>query len=302
MVFKQSEVFWRQRDIPVESLLETARALEREGRVAAAAAAYRQLMRVSPNDPDALIGLSELSARLGNLNASVDALRPVCRRYPDNHALQFRLAEREHARGHNEVATTIWRQMAQRDPQDGADYRWRGQALEKLGRIDEARAAYVVSAKIAPDDAETFCDLGRLDISAGRNRDGLRNLLRAIELSPKDGLPLSWLARAMLSQDRLEEALKAASTAVERRYRRQQVPFTGRCRSIRGRLRHIPGWLNSVWRRVVRMKPMPVIRWRWHFRSVPTHPRFRLMRSWRLADSRKTCPAICCRREVLHHR
>ncbi len=215
MVFKQSEVFWRQRDIPVESLLETARAMEREGRVAAAAAAYRQLMRVSPNDPDALIGLSELSARLGNLNASVDALRLVCRRYPDNHALQFRLAEREHARGHNEVATSIWRQLAQRDPQDGTDYRWRGQALEKLGRTDEARAAYVVSAKIAPDDAETFCDLGRLDISAGRNRDGLRNLLRAVELSPKDGLPLSWLARAMLSQDRLEEALKTASTAVD---------------------------------------------------------------------------------------
>jgi tetratricopeptide (TPR) repeat protein len=213
---QQSEVFWRQRDIPLESLIENARDFLREGAYASAAATFHQALRLFPGNTDALIGLARLSEKLGNIGAALSALRKVEKRHPDNCALQFELARLEQARGRTETARGIYHRLVSRDPVDAADYRWRGLAQEKLGHPDEARAALVVAAKISPDDAESFRELGRIDVRAGRTRDGLRSLVRALELNPDDGGALAWLALAMLMQDRLEEALKSAVTAVEK--------------------------------------------------------------------------------------
>lgn len=211
---EQSEAFWRRRDVPLEVLVENARALEREGSLAAAAMTWRQALRLFPGDAQALLGLAGLSERLGNLDAAAGAVKLVAERslLPEHF---FRLAEIEHARGRNETAANIWRAIAGADPSDHRDYLDRGLAMEKLGNMAEARAALVVAAKIEPKDAQAFYHLGRIDTAAGRSRDGLRNLARALEIDPKHGLATAWVARAFLMQDRLEEALQVAHRATE---------------------------------------------------------------------------------------
>ena len=211
---EQSEAFWRRRDVPLEVLVGNARALEREGSLAAAAMTWRQALRLFPGDAQALLGLAALSERLGNLDAAAGAVKLVAERslLPEHF---FRLAEIERARGRNETAANIWRAIAGADPSDHRDYLDRGLAMEKLGNMAEARAALVVAAKIEPKDAAAFYHLGRIDTAAGRGRDGLKNLARALEIDPKHGLATAWVARAFLMQDRLEEALQVAHRATE---------------------------------------------------------------------------------------
>lgn len=82
-----------------------------------------------------------------------------------------------------------------------------GMALQKLGRLDEAEAAYRRATQIAPDDFNAWWGLANVLHDKGLAEDSLAPFAKAAELAPaEEGIRINW-AIALYDVGRYEEAV-----------------------------------------------------------------------------------------------
>lgn len=141
--------------------LSHASALHREGRFAEAKAAYRDILRQTPNQFDALHLLGVLALQSGD---------PV------------------------KGLAWIDKAIAERSDVSIA-HKHRGMGLEALGRDTEALSAYERAVALNADYAEAWANHGHLLLQRQNNEAALRSLDKALALQP--GLPLAAVDRAV---------------------------------------------------------------------------------------------------------
>ncbi|MBL8221530.1 MAG: tetratricopeptide repeat protein [Bryobacterales bacterium] len=73
----------------------------------------------------------------------VEALKAMLAQDPTNSFVRYGLAQAYSGSGRLEEAVTAYRELLQADPMYVAGYFHGGQALEKLGRVEEARDIYL---------------------------------------------------------------------------------------------------------------------------------------------------------------
>ena len=92
------------------------------------------------------------------------------------------------------------------DPGNSEAYTWKGYALMRQSRFEEAAEAYGRASKIDPAHAPAPYFAGSSLLFVGRIADALPPLQRAVELDPRLGMPWLGLGAAHLSLGHLPEA------------------------------------------------------------------------------------------------
>jgi tetratricopeptide (TPR) repeat protein len=85
-----------------------------------------------------------------------------------------------------------------------------GDALYNLGRLQEARAAYLRALEILPEDARVRSKLGLTEVRLGLKKKGLIRLANALEAAPEVFEMHDRLIKAFLVMNRMEQAADAA--------------------------------------------------------------------------------------------
>jgi tetratricopeptide (TPR) repeat protein len=164
--------------------LESAVRDHRAGRLREAVAAYENLLRRTPDDPDLM---QLLGVALGQLGNHVDGARFLARSLelkPDRPTVLLNLAQALRALGREEEALACCDRALSLDQTLAGGYRMRGSALAALGRREEALANFGQALRLAPQDAAAHADLGVALDAVGRTGDALGCFERAIELDP----------------------------------------------------------------------------------------------------------------------
>jgi Flp pilus assembly protein TadD len=81
---------------------------------------------------------------------------------------------------------------------------WEGQALRRLGRLEEAEAAYRAALTLEPEHPAALADLGALEAARGDYTQARTLLSRALELQPD-------LASARANLEQLDRLLGSES-------------------------------------------------------------------------------------------
>lgn len=196
------------------ALLAQALGLYRSGRLAEAESAYRQVLELSPRDPDVLYQFGVLAGHTGRLGMAEQclgeavALRP---REPAFHtALGLLLALRQ--RFADAVACHD-RALAL----DNANVRalvGRGQALHELGDLAGAEAAYRRAAALAPAGWEIRFGWATVLTDLGRPAEAARIYREVVASNPKSAEANFNLGAVLVDLGRLDEAAACFGAAL----------------------------------------------------------------------------------------
>ena len=157
----------------IDSTLRKARKLSLEGKAREARELYNQVLRVSPENAEAVSELSALkmeSNQVCNLplsQAQVDDLLKLM------HSSEYHLA----------LETA--QQLIVQYPANELLYNLLGVILTELGKLDEALIAYKESIRLQPDYFHAHSNLGNLYVAVGKLDLAISSYKAAIEISPE---------------------------------------------------------------------------------------------------------------------
>jgi predicted O-linked N-acetylglucosamine transferase (SPINDLY family) len=164
----------------IRRLVRTAQEYHRTGRLPQAASVYRQVLRLSPGEPDALHGLGMIARREGRSELAIELVQK---------ALQFR-------------------------PSSPAFYNTLGSALRDESALDAAVASFLRALELKPDFIEAHANLGNALQAQGRLDAAVESFRRALELRPDFAEVHSNLGNALQAQGKLDAALDSYRRAL----------------------------------------------------------------------------------------
>ncbi|MBD3237241.1 MAG: tetratricopeptide repeat protein [Candidatus Eisenbacteria bacterium] len=138
--------------------------------------------------------MADFTMRAGDPEAARRIYAELAEKDPDNR--EYRLGQVRAALSAEQFlnALEILEDISGEDPQSEELHTLRGQALEGLGRNEEALAAYARAARIDPESADPFWCAARLHMEMGDSTAALQSLEAALEADPRHPATLSNLA------------------------------------------------------------------------------------------------------------
>lgn len=194
---------------------EAIEGFRREGRAAAAARhfpdairAYERLLRLVPNDAEALAHLAQLQAWTGNYDTAIVLYRDAISRRPRDLGVQSDLADVLTWANRLEDAERRYEQVLARDGNHHEALK--GLARARLLRGDAAAAAAVIDRALTlyPDDVDLHCDRARMLSQQGRLDEAIVSLRHAARLAPADAAVLRQLAETYQQKKDWQNALE----------------------------------------------------------------------------------------------
>jgi Flp pilus assembly protein TadD len=162
------------------------RALQEAGNLAGAVDAYRQSLRLDPNDDEARFGLA--SAFLGRKDAESarKELEGLALRHSNDPRVQRLLALAREGTGDAKAALDALKQVAEAAPEDRAAQLELGNARALAGDASGAAEVLEKAAKMTPDDPLVQLQLGTALAQSGKLEDAEAVLRTATSLAPGD--------------------------------------------------------------------------------------------------------------------
>ena len=203
-------IAWHPANAPAHNNLGNA--LLRLGRARDALASYRQAIALQPAYLDAHTNLCTTLTQLGELDEAAAAYRAALALAPDAPLLHFQLGNALSGLGRDADAVTSYRAaLAQREfPEACANL---GNALRKLGRLDEAAAACERALELRPGFSAALCNLGLVRKDQDRTAAAVDCFRQAIAADP--GLAQAHLSLGLALVDAgLDEALACFERAL----------------------------------------------------------------------------------------
>jgi tetratricopeptide (TPR) repeat protein len=171
----------------------------------AAIAHYREALRIEPRDPRALTLLGAALSAQGDFEGAAEHYRQALAIDPLFEPAHLNVGYTLFAQGRTEEAAAHFRGMLERSPTSvlarqalervlSDDQRSRGDTLLSEGRTIDAIAAYEQALDRSPQDAASHFGLGIALGMAGRTRESLVHMERAVELQPEWPAALAQLA------------------------------------------------------------------------------------------------------------
>jgi len=197
-----------------------ARAVEhhRAGRLEQAEALYRKVIKVQPNEADALHLLGMLAHKRGQFNEAENLVRQaIAARGRPVAEFSNTLGNALLAQGRSDEAIASFREAMALHPKDASACRNLANALNVAGRHVEACAQYDTVLQLTPDDAGVHNDLGGVFLSRGMYQEATECFGRAIKLDPQCAEAYSNLGHSLRELGRLTEALNCLEAAIRLR-------------------------------------------------------------------------------------
>ena len=201
---------------PLPQVIQTLRqawGLHQQGQLAQAEALYREVLRMQPDNSDALHFLGVLESQRGRREAGLALIDRAVAVNPRNIAALYNRGGILRDMGRLEEALQSYdRALVLKADHFGA-LNNRGAVLHDLKRHDEAVASYDRAIAVKPDHADAYSNRGNSLIELGRFEDALQSFDRSLAIVPASAAHFG-RGNALASLGRLEESLDSYERAL----------------------------------------------------------------------------------------
>lgn len=196
-------------------LLNLAGSQLQAGRLDAAEASCRLLVRQTPNQAEAWHLLGIVLRRKGDNGAAIDALRRATALDRKDGGARFNLGNALRDEGQLDEAVTAFREAVRLMPAFADGWNNLGVALRRTGRHEEAAAALAKAIALAPENGLSHLNLADVQAELGQHEGAIESLLTGLRIGPQ--LPDAYrrLGDLFLFRSRRNEAVAAYRSAVE---------------------------------------------------------------------------------------
>jgi tetratricopeptide (TPR) repeat protein len=216
----------------------------RAGDMAAAVEAFAAAVEAAPESVAARVNLGSALAGTGDVAGAIEQFRRVLELQPDNQASRFNLATLlagSDDRASAEEAAGLLESLVAESPGDAAARRQLAEILVRLGRTDEALAAYREAVGIDPYDAAAWLGEVELHLSRSDYATARERLDNAFSLNPRSprivnayarllaGSPAAELRDGEQALDLAQQLLEAVSTVEHAATLAMALAEVGRC-------------------------------------------------------------------------
>ena len=146
--------------------------------------AYKQAIRINPDDAEAHYGLGLAYGHLGQNRKAIEALKQAIRINPDHAKAHYSLGVIYGNLGRDREAVDAYGQAIRINPDYAAAHLNLGVFYAKLGRSREAIEEYKQAIRIDPDLAIIYRNLGLVYGNLGRDREAVDAYIQAIRIDP----------------------------------------------------------------------------------------------------------------------
>ncbi len=166
-----------------------------------------QLVKITPNDPDAQLDLAHAHHTLKHLEEAEKGYQRTLKLDPKSSTTHDKLGALYTEQGRFTEAEAEFRFALKLNPLFLLAHLNLGFAVDTLGRWSEAEAIYRRALEINPNLAETHMRLGDLiGRTANRRAEAILHLEQAITLNPTDANLLVLLGNALMAEGRMGES------------------------------------------------------------------------------------------------
>lgn len=170
----------------VRPSVEAGHRLYRTGRLAEAEAAYREVLRTTGDDTEALHGLGLIAYGRSRFDAAIDFLKRAAELAPTNATYPYNVALAARAARRHEEAVAWLQRAAALDANLPRLHALLGSCFQSLSRFAEAAESYRRELTLRPDDATVWNNLGVVLAELGRTTEAADCYRRAVTLDPSD--------------------------------------------------------------------------------------------------------------------
>ncbi|HEX5418982.1 MAG TPA: tetratricopeptide repeat protein [Gammaproteobacteria bacterium] len=159
--------------------------LHQAGRLSEAERGYRQILRRHPGHPDSLHLLGVIALQTGHLEPALQLIRRAAALRPDAALYRNNLGQVLERLGREDEARAAYEAAIELDPHDAEPLNNLGHFLMRRGRLSEAEACCRAAITLNPNYAEPHVNLGNVQKERGELDDALASYRRAIALRPE---------------------------------------------------------------------------------------------------------------------
>lgn len=190
-------------------------ALQAEGDLEGARAAYDATLEIDPEHAQAHVNLVAIHGQLGNYELSERHYRLSLALNPSISEAHYNFGVTRHVAGDFAEAAEAYRKALEINPQDADAHSNLGTTLEQLGRPDSALRHYRLALEHNPSHPMASFHLGKRLADQGRYRESLPHLEKAVASDTKgSGLHAYLLALVYRELGRREEARSSLQHAL----------------------------------------------------------------------------------------
>jgi len=226
---------------PAEAHYNLGVALERQGKLGEARAAYQRALAEKPLR-QAKVNLAVLLEREGDRRGASEAYAAVVRDHPEDGVARARLGALYRESGQLDEAWRLSREALLREPGNPTAYRTMIRVALQRGDADLARLVALRAQKVAPDDAEVAYLAGLVADQQGDAAAGAAQWKRALELQPGFPPARAALLEAAVKRERWSEAAEQATALLA------EAPDDAAARLVLGVAQHHQGLADEALR------------------------------------------------------
>ncbi len=181
-------------------------ATEYQGKIAEAAAHYRDALKKKPDYPEPYLKLGVILAGEGKLDQAIEEFQRAIRLKPTFDLAYYNLGLALEQQGKPERAIEPFEKVAVLKPGFAPARYHLGMVLEQRGKIDEAVAQYSEAIRLEPNNGEAHLMLGLALAHNGRFDEAARQIRETLRITPEDADAHCGLGSVLLSQGEVEAA------------------------------------------------------------------------------------------------
>ena len=199
---------------PQLSPFQIARALQAQGQLTQAKAAYEDIVKQDAGHFEVLHMLGIVNAQLGHLESAVDLICRAIEINPQSDSAYYDLGYAMCKLNVFEAGVECYDKALAINPQNAQAACDRASALQVLGRFEEALASYDLAIALAPHYSDAFGFRGNTLLSLGRTEQAIASFDKAIALNPNAVVAFFCRGNAFLSKENYTDALDSYTKAI----------------------------------------------------------------------------------------
>ena len=171
-------------EFDLQTMLENAIAHYNNGHVQEVVQLSNQILKISPQNPDALNLLGIAAFQMGQLDTATRLIQQAVRNAPDRPSFLNNLGNVLMEQNRIDEALEIYYRVLEINPQLAEVRHNIGCLLQEQGKLKEAIEFYQSAIDINPEYVEAYINLGSLVQEEGRYHDAVEIYNRALEINP----------------------------------------------------------------------------------------------------------------------
>ena len=184
------------------------------GNIPEAGVCLTRAIRVSPNDKDVLVNMAYYCINTGKPEEAIAYCDRVSALAPDLITADYYRGDALQALGRFDEAAQVYRTIAAKQPDDAEAYNNLGMVYGKQHQGEEALAAFKQSLRIKPDQAEAHSNMGRVLMELNRVPEAVQEFSNALEFDKANVAALNNLGVALFQQGNYAAAAEEFSQAL----------------------------------------------------------------------------------------